>query len=401
MKSSVFKFCLLACIPFFNVACSTQEKLLDKEFLIEGKISGIEDGTVFALVRWDGNVGSSIAYDTVRSGRFSFKEEALSNPERMTISPQGDGFPSLSLFVWVAPGIKVKIKGKGKMHPLWEVKSSVPYQKEENRYTDKNRNLIAEIAHISTERNAVFPKIMAASSREEALPYMKIVDSLDVISDSLWVIQCVTDVDIMEKTDISPIWIDKLMHVSYKVKKIEPNDEYLGILRRKTENLYAKMSEEEKNTPLGYHITATLFPPPTFGVGDDMPDTDFFDITGNTKHLSDYSGKYLLLDFWSSGCGPCIMSIPEMKEIAEAYDENLTIISISLDTDTRWKKALATHDMPWVNIRDPKGYGGLAANYGVNGIPHYVLISPENIIVDIWGGFGQGNLKRKVGENVK
>jgi thiol-disulfide isomerase/thioredoxin len=132
-----------------------------------------------------------------------------------------------------------------------------------------------------------------------------------------------------------------------------------------------------------------------------MVDADFFDINGNTKHLSDYSGKYLLLDFWSSGCGPCIMALPEMKEISETYSEKLTIVSISFDPDAGWKKAMATHDMPWVNIRDPKSFGGLAANYGVSGIPHYVIISPENKIVDKWVGYVNGLIKKKVSEHVK
>ena len=401
MKSSFFRFCFFVCISLFSVAYSSHERLLDKGFLIEGKISDIEDGTVVNLFRWDVNVGVRIASDTLMSGHFIFKGEVVSDPERLTISPQGNGFPSMSLYVWVTQGVKVKIEGSGKLHPLWEVTSSVPYQKEENRYMNKSHDILAEIARISAERSAVFSKIMVASSREESLPYRKIVDSLDVISDSLRVIEYYANADIMEKTDISPIWLDKMKDISYQVKKIKTGDEYLGALRQKTENLYARISEEDKNTPLGYLITAILFPPPVFVVGDDMPDTDFFDSNGNTKHLSDYSGKYLLLDFWSSGCGPCIMSIPEMKEISEAYNEKLTIISISLDTDTRWKEALSTHDMSWVNIRDPKAFGGLAASYGVNGIPCYVMISPENKIIDIWGGFGKGNLKRKVGENVQ
>jgi len=57
--------------------------------------------------------------------------------------------------------------------------------------------------------------------------------------------------------------------------------------------------------------------------------------------------------------------------------------------------------MPWVNIRDPKSFGGLAANYGVNGIPYYVIISPAGKVVDKWGGYGNGFIKRKVSEIVK
>ena len=160
------------------------------------------------------------------------------------------------------------------------------------------------------------------------------------------------------------------------------------------------MSEDDKTTLIGYEITANLFPPPVVCVGDDMPDADFFDTNGNTKHLSDYLGKYLLLDFWSIGCGPCIRAFPEMKEVAELYSENLTIVSISLDTDKRWKEGLDKHDMPWVNIRDPKADGGLAAHYGIIGIPYYVIISPDGKVV-YKGGFPIGNIKKKVSENVK
>ena len=90
-----------------------------------------------------------------------------------------------------------------------------------------------------------------------------------------------------------------------------------------------------------------------------------------------------------------------MKEIAETYSENLTIIGIYLDTDAGWKKALATHDTPGINLRDPKAFGGVAANYGVTGIPNYVIISPEGKVVDNWAGYGRGYLKMKVSQNIK
>ena len=228
-----------------------------------------------------------------------------------------------------------------------------------------------------------------------------IVDSLDVISDSLRVIENSAYIGILEKTDITPIWLEKMRNITWLVTPSKKDKEYYGELRKKVETLYSKMSEEDKLTSYGSHITVQLFPPDVVGVGDDFIDTDFVDADGNTKHLSDYLDKYLLLDFWSSGCGPCIMALPEMKEISETYNEKLIIVSISLDTDVRWKEALKKHDMPWVNIRDPKAYGGLAANYGVNGIPSYVVISPEGKIVSKWSGFGNGYLKKKVNETIE
>ena len=402
MKRSFLKFCLLACIPLFSVACSGSEKLQGSEFLIEGEISDIEDGIVIDLVRWDEFTGKTITSDTLRNRRFMFKEKAESDTDKLAVSPRGDGFPSMFLYVWAMPSAKIKIKGKGKLYPLWEIKSSVPYQKEENLYKDKNQDIIAELARISVERGNAFSKIMAASSRDEALPYINIVDSLDVINDSLRIIQYFTNVDIMEKTsNISLIWLEKMVSVANLSKPSNEGKKYYSELRKRAEVLYDRMSEEDKNTLYGARVTANLFPPDIIGVGDNFVDTDFFDINGNTKRLSDYSDKYLLLDFWSCGCGPCIMAFPEMKEIADTYSENLTIISISLDTENRWKEALDTHNLTWVNIRDPKSFGGLAANYGVNGIPHYVIISPEGKIIDKWVGYGEGSLKKKVSQNIQ
>ena len=57
--------------------------------------------------------------------------------------------------------------------------------------------------------------------------------------------------------------------------------------------------------------------------------------------------------------------------------------------------------MPWVNIRDPKGMGGLAVSYGIVAIPNYIMISPEGKIIDRWAGFEDGFLKRKMAENIK
>ena len=127
-----------------------------------------------------------------------------------------------------------------------------------------------------------------------------------------------------------------------------------------------------------------------------MADTELFDLDGKIHHLTDFNGKYILLDFWSSGCGPCIMALPEMKEIQEQYKERLTIISLSSDTKSRWKAASAKHEMTWQNLNDLKQTAGLYAKYGVRGIPNYVLISPEGKIMKIWSGYGKGSLKLKM-----
>ena len=203
---------------------------------------------------------------------------------------------------------------------------------------------------------------------------------------------------------ITTIWLERLravvMTLRHKDNALTEYELY-DYLRTKAVELYEKMSEKDKNTAYGKEITANLFPPSVVKVGDNMPDADLLDVDGNTKRIADYLGKYLLLDFWNSGCVPCIRALPEMKDILGTYCDKLTIVSISLDSDANWKEAMVKHDMPWVNIRDPKSWNGLALSYGVSGIPNYIMISPEGKIVDKWVGYSTGSLKQKVSENIK
>ena len=232
-----------------------------------------------------------------------------------------------------------------------------------------------------------------------SLAYKAATDSVDAIKDALENKQYFAYMDIMEKTDISPVWLDKMKNIANRLKF--DGSEYYREHRKKAEKLYDRMSEDDKATTIGYDITVSLFPPSVVKVDENMADADFFDVYGNTRHISDYLGKYILLDFWANWCGPCIAAIPEMKEISETYKEKLTIISISLDSDAIWKEAMKKHDMPWVNLHDPRSWNGLAAHYGVRSIPNYVLISPEGKIVVQGDGYSKGSLKGSASEYIK
>lgn len=125
-------------------------------------------------------------------------------------------------------------------------------------------------------------------------------------------------------------------------------------------------------------------------------------ITGNTfcdfvaetpdsvlHHLSEYAGqgKYVLLDFWASWCGPCIAAFPMMKQLHKSYaNRGLRIIGISLDEEgVSWRKAVEKHYLPWVQLRETiasKSNKSAASNlYGIVGVPTLVLIDPNGKII--------------------
>ncbi len=147
--------------------------------------------------------------------------------------------------------------------------------------------------------------------------------------------------------------------------------------------LYKRIPQLWLDSETGEQITAYLFPPVTVNIGEPMADGTFMGIDGSAHSLAECKGKYILVDIWSAGCYPCVMSIPELKEVSETYSDKLKVVSISIDEEKAWKKALATHGLTDTtnNWRDPEGMHGLKLKYGGNGIPLYILISPDGTVL--------------------
>ena len=110
-----------------------------------------------------------------------------------------------------------------------------------------------------------------------------------------------------------------------------------------------------------------------------------FDVNGTKVSLSDFKGKYVLIDFWASWCAPCRAAMPALKESYEKVKakENFVLLSVSLDTKKEgWLKAIAKDGIPWLNISNLKGWGEPAsAAFGIRAIPANVLIGPDGKIV--------------------
>lgn len=115
------------------------------------------------------------------------------------------------------------------------------------------------------------------------------------------------------------------------------------------------------------------------------PDFEFKDITGKTIRLKDLKGKYVLLDFWATWCGPCMAQLPVIKKIRKDYSpDKLVIIGISLDVDyKRFEAIIKKNNMNWIHVY---GNTDLAPMYGADAIPDIFLIDQNGTIILREGG---------------
>lgn len=362
------------------------------EIIIDGKVTNVKDGLIVSLFRRDGRVGSTIATDTIENGKFYFNVKPEKELDKLSLFVHSTDFPSMSREVYATPNAYIQVNGKDNLIYTWEVESNVKEQKESDRYLYAAKDLWIEYQRIMAEVSGCWGVVDSSTTtaEEKSIAKSRIKElHSQTIEMTLKIHE--KEIDMLKRMPVTIIWLNKMYEISMNFRYIE-NFPYTEEVRA----LYTRMSEEQKQSSLGQLITENLFPLKVVKIGEDMADGDLYDLEGNLHHLSELKGKYLLLDFWSSGCGPCIMAIPEMGELQQKYVDKLTIVSLSSDTEKTWKAASARHKMIWKNWSDKKQTGGLYAQYGVRGIPHYVLISPEGKMVDTWSGYGKGSLLQKL-----
>ena len=114
------------------------------------------------------------------------------------------------------------------------------------------------------------------------------------------------------------------------------------------------------------------------------PDLAMQSPDGKPVKISDFKGKYLLVDFWASWCGPCRGENPNVVKVYNKYkDKNFTILGVSLDQDkAAWIKAIHDDKLTWNHMSDLKQWESAAVQtYHFNGIPFNVLIDPSGKII--------------------
>ena len=365
--------------------------------VIEGRLTNVPDSIVLELTEWDGNVGDRAAIDTVIDGKFRFElETKIKEVHSVSINNYSIGLDTPD-FLWIEPGARIKITGDGLDYSAWKIKSNVDAQKSENRFREIAKAEHSQLYQLSSELQTMIDAFNKGErSDEEDQKVRARMKELNKLERDIRLEIHDKENALLPTMTPDEAWLARLYQLS---RAGSFTNDTLKLAQAKAQ--YVRMDERQKATFNGQGITTYLIPFKVVKVGDMIPNLELKDLSGNTHRLQELEGKYILLDFWSSGCAPCIASFPELKTLSEQMKEKMTVVSISEDGEEMWRKTSAQHSITWHNWNDLKHNNGIFAHFGIRTSPHYFLISPEGKIIASKISYSKGSLFEFVKKNVE
>lgn len=314
---------------------------------VSANIAGLKDKQVTLSY----TVNGTNKMDTVKvvDGKFEW-QAAMKEPQKVGIM-----FSSRYFQFFAEPSL-IKITGSAdSLHKL--VVNGSKVQKEAEAFE-------ASLKDISERETVLFRKY-GKGTKEEQLALEKQLNSLR-----------------MERRAMQEAYISKNPQSPVSIHLIADR----GIMGAYSDvkKIFDLLHPSARESEQGKEIASRLEVLKRSAIGTDVINFTQNNVDGKPQSFADFKGKYVLIDFWASWCGPCRAENPNVLKAYERYkDKNFTVIGISLDDNAeRWKKAIEEDGMPWTQLSDLKGFKNEVSDYyGIRGIPSTLLIDPQGKIV--------------------
>ncbi|HEY9259365.1 TlpA disulfide reductase family protein [Chitinophaga sp.] len=340
-----------------------------KRLDLTAKIPGLPNGDTVVL--W-GPLTQTVDKVVITNSSFHFDVDMKDGGSTYILQIGKDEKEDRGIVLYLEAG-KVNITGKG---PNFKnmVMTGSPFVAD---WVDVNKTVRA-VDTLNAQKEALSNKVLAAQqigdadAAREANEALSALNQNEVVASLKWI-------NSHPNSGVCSFLIN-----AYLSNNI-PKKDLLGVIE--------KLGPDAKNTFTIKKMISQLTGGASSLKGKEAPAFTLPDTNGKAISLSDYKGKYVLLDFWASWCKPCRAATPGLISAYEKYkNKNFTIVSISMDTDkAKWLQAIAEDKMAWTQLSDLKAVESPAAKaYGVQAIPYTMLIDPNGKVVNVGIGGAEG-----------
>ena len=349
-----------------------------QSIVVIGEVKNIEEGTIFSLEETNGT-GSTRMFSKddpedngkVINGRFVLNYKCGNSTSRHFALYSTSHWVKLEF--WANQGDTVYVKGNSKILGNWEIRTNAPEQKEWDsirKATVKECEAYQQTwldyeAYRQYRRNTE----MSGAEWDSTKIVLAQKDTLRQKNHRLWL---KSQLIAMKELPVTDFWMDQLTTIVYFASKRRE------ILEEPIKELYILKSDKIDRKPDGKSVREWVYPYPKAELGKPCVDSDLFDVNGKIHRLTDFRGKYVLLDFWANYCGACVRAFPQIEKIQQQYADRLVVVSISVDKVDTWKNSRYQKEITWYSLNDGGGlYGGIAGSYDIMSMPTYILIAPD------------------------
>lgn len=186
--------------------------------------------------------------------------------------------------------------------------------------------------------------------------------------------------------DVALVYIKTLKSENIKNGLLNTLSFRVGPSNEKAEDLYKAIIAISTDTAFNKKLTISFNKIKTLAKGQPSPTFNYENHKGGNTTLADLAGKYVYIDVWATWCGPCIREIPSLKIVEKKYHgKNIQFVSISIDQmkdREKWKKMVIEKELGGIQLlADNDWKSQFVTDYGIEGIPRFILIGPDGKIV--------------------
>ena len=347
--------------------------------IIEGVVKNILDGTRFRFMPGLSCVQdiNSLPQAVVKDGKF-----------RIALLPQQEEvnynlvYQACFLSIYAKPGMKIKVQGDdATVVNYWSVESDHFDQKENNAYNQFVKDKLSDYYELDNKWGLAYGRSFDESLTQEERD--KAVQEDRELHQQLEALRIekynAAILDFMKDRPFSKRMIDELIMIATYDKK--------PAIIEKAREIFKKTPQEAMNVPLVLETKAKLYAEKV-KIGEQMKDFTLFDRELKTHQLSEFKGKYTILEFTFRGCGGCIFVKPFLEEFYKRNKDKAEVIAIYRDTKENWMKEGQEHKVSYHEWSDPTQASEPVAAYDVYAFPTFVIIDPNGKILDIKEGAG-------------